>query len=198
MIARSLTALGLAGLTCAFTASTADAGVSVGNPVGTSKIRPCAGSVGGRRSATGMTPRVTVLGGSGFANAVTWTATSGKTYSPALASEVDLLDSPSVPVNAGEWSDLSFELDGLLVIEGETCTGGTFQLALDMGTWNIPLAEPTDLSRGTVELDIDVKLPLWVYDEVAANGDWLSVDPGDAMHNALVQAVADGSLATVK
>ncbi len=132
---------------------------------------------------------------SGRVSAVTWTALDGAELTLEMSSGIDLADIDALVAPAGEWVDLTLELDGPLYLDGEV-GDLPYGLTLDVQSWTMPFEEPLS-SDGSVEVVIDAELPSLLVDEVQAQ-EGLVVEPGDALHDSLAHALLDSAFARAR
>lgn len=131
----------------------------------------------------------------GKARSVTWYAVDGEELTLPFPAGVDLEDVDALLAPAGEWSDVEITFEGELYLDGDV-DGLPFGLSLDMDTWTLPLELPVS-SDGTAEIVIDLEMPALLADEVLA-ADGLVVEPGDALHDELVEAFKAAAMARAR
>lgn len=132
---------------------------------------------------------------SGRARSVTWIAQDGSSLTMSFPADVDLADVAALVAPEGEWVDVELSLSSALYLDGEA-DGVPYGLTLEVDTLTIPLETPIS-SDGTAAVQLTIELPDFFVDELLA-ADGLVVEPGDALHDELAEAVRSSAWASAR
>lgn len=153
------------------------------------------GNPGSTQLVTARATDASLDAGAGYVTSLALTACDdGEVETVEVDAPVDLLGSGALAVPGGTWCEVSVAFDQGVTYSGATTDGGTFSLALELATIDLPLLSPLVVDE--TALLTELGFTGWLSAEelgAPGAGDHVDVGPSDPLHDTLVRRLGAAS-----